>query len=127
MLVDIIELPLAETARFNPGQLEAFCGRMGEVRSEHEVARALDRLSNRLSQVARLRKGGDMAVLDRAVGALVRDATLIGMATLARVGADVLECIRSDDQVALSATLARLDRVGDRSIHAVWDLEDISG
>lgn len=36
---------------------------MGEVRAEHEVARALDRLSNRLSQVARLRKGGDMAVL----------------------------------------------------------------
>ena len=46
------------------------------------------------------------------------------MATLAHVARDVRICLRRGDPVALSATLARLDRVGDRSIHAVFDLDD---
>ena len=65
--------------------------------------------------------------LAAALAAVIRDAQLIGMATLARVGRHVLDCLDSGDPTALAATLARLDRIGDRSIHAVWDLEDLSG
>jgi hypothetical protein len=128
MRAGITELPLEEPARFNPGQLEQLCARMGEIRAEAEVAHALQRLSTLLAEVAMLRHvGGPRDALEEVLSALVRDAQLIGMATLARVGRHVLDCLDSGDATALAATLARLDRIGDRSIHAVWDLEDLSG
>lgn len=128
MRAGILELPLEEPARFNPGQLELLCDKMGEARAEAEVAFALDRLSALLSEVAGLRqRGGTRQEFTEVMVALVTDARLIGMASLARVGRNVLDCLESGDPVALAATLARLERVGDRSIHAVWDLDDLSG
>lgn len=123
----VTDLPLGEPARFNPGQLEKLCDRLGETRAEAEVAFALDRLATLLDEAGRIGPDGDHSDLEDVLAALVRDARLIGMATLARVGGDVLDCLDAGDPTALCATMARLMRVGDRSIHAIWDLEDVSG
>lgn len=48
------------------------------------------------------------------------------MTTLARVARDVAELCQADDSAALSAAMARLTRVGERSLIAVWDLQDMS-
>jgi hypothetical protein len=127
MLAGITDLPLEEPARFNPAQLERLCERMGEQQAEAEVGYALQRLAARLGDVSRLSTQKRMAELEEVLAALVRDAQLIGMATLARVGRHVLSCLDTGDGPALAATLARLERVGDRSIHAIWDLDDLSG
>ncbi|WP_297615244.1 hypothetical protein [uncultured Roseicyclus sp.] len=127
MRAGVTELPLGEPAGFNPGQLELLCDRLGEQRAEAEVAYALDRLATLLDQIAPLKQTGDHRALETLLAALVRDARMIGMATLAQAGRHVLDCLESGDTVALAATLARLERVGDRSIHAIWDLEDVSG
>lgn len=127
MLVDITELPLEEPARFNPGQLEALCDKIGELRAETEVAHALDRLSSHLTVIGKVAAEHQFELLDVTLTGLISDSSLIGMATLARVAQDVQACMNFGDQTALAATLARLQRVGDRSIHAVWDLEDVSG
>lgn len=126
MRAGVTELPLGEPAGFNPGQLELLCDRLGEHRAEAEVAQALDRLASLLGQIASRSRQGDHALLEQVLVALVRDARMIGMATLAQAGRHVLDCLDSGDGVALAATLARLERVGDRSIHAIWDLEDVS-
>jgi hypothetical protein len=52
-------------------------------------------------------------------------ADKIGMVTLARVAQDVGLCAGRSDAAALAATLARLTRIGDRSLSAVWDLQDV--
>jgi hypothetical protein len=127
MRAGVTELPLGEPAGFNPGQLELLCDRLGEQRAEAEVAYALDRLATLLDQIAPLKQTGDHRALETLLAALVRDARMICMATLAQAGRHVLDCLESGDTVALAATLARLERVGDRSIHAIWDLEDVSG
>lgn len=126
MRAGVTELPLGEPAGFNPGQLELLCDRLGEQRAEAEVAHALERLATLLDEIARLKGRTDHDTLEEVLAALVRDARLIGMATLAQAGRHVLDCLESGDRVALAATLARLERVGDRSIHAIWDLEDLS-
>ncbi|WP_284283189.1 hypothetical protein [Roseicyclus marinus] len=120
-------LPLGEPARFNPGQLEKLCEKLGDLRAETEVAHALDRLSALLDELARYSGGPDHTDMAALLDGVVRDAQLIGMATLARVGQNAADCLRGGDPTALAATLARLLRVGDRSIHAIWDLEDVSG
>jgi hypothetical protein len=127
MWAGVTELPLGEPAGFNPSQLELLCDRLGEQRAEAEVAHALDRLAKLLGEIEPLKRRGEHGALEKVLAALVRDARLIGMATLAQAGRHVLDCLESGDPIALAATLARLERVGDRSIHAIWELEDLSG
>lgn len=116
------ELQPEEPARFNPQRLEDLCQQLGETRAEAEVARALDRIAVSLRHL--YRPNPDLPHLAKR---LSRDADMIGMATLAKVARSVLHCADDGNRVALAATVARLRRVGDRSIHAVWDLEDLSG
>jgi hypothetical protein len=122
----VTELCPEEPARFNPEKLEKLCRQIGEARAEVEVARALERISEALATLPKLSRA-DPAQLRVTACVLVRDADLIGMATLARVAHHVIEALDQGDAVALTATTARLMRVGDRSIHAVWELEDLSG
>lgn len=123
----VIRLLPEEPARFNPDMLEALCRRIGETRAEAEVARALERISTTVAALDTLATDADAALLAAALRSLIRDADIIGMVTLARVSRSVLCCLGSGDRLAYCATLARLERVGRRSIHAVWDLEDLSG
>lgn len=125
-LSTITELRPEEPARFNPERLEELCHRIGEVQAEAEVALALHRLSEVLPGLAKL-VDGDAEVFTKTIGQIVRDAELIGMASLARVAQDVLSTFAARNPVAMAATLARLERIGERSIMAVWDLEDLSG
>lgn len=46
------------------------------------------------------------------------------MLTFARVAGDVLRATDAGDASAQAATLARLVRIGDRSLNAFWDLRD---
>ncbi len=123
----ITELRVEEPARFNPDRLEELCRTVGEVRAEAEVALALDRIGRCLLQLARVDPVATSAEVTVVLAQIIKASDLIGMATLARVARDVTSCMEGQDPVALAATLARLKRVGDRSIHAVWDLEDLSG
>lgn len=121
----ITELRPSEAARFNPERLEELCHSIGEVRAEAEVALALHRLSEHLPRLPSLLRDDARAFL-LVIEQIAGDAELIGMATLARVARNVADSHATGNLVALAATLARLERVGDRSIHAVWDLEDLS-
>ncbi|MCU4652404.1 hypothetical protein N8I71_06150 [Roseibacterium sp. SDUM158016] len=123
----VAELRPEEPARFNPDKLEELCSRIGEARAEREVALALDRIAATLQVLPRIADDGNPAVLRAGIVSLVRDADLIGMATLSRVARSVVICLDTGDRQAFAATIARLGRVGDRSIHAVWELEDLSG
>ena len=122
----ITALSMEEPARFDPECLEDLCHRIGEVRAEAEVALALHRISEGLPKLRSLLERDERS-FQRDVDQIARDAELIGMSTLARVAQSVLYSLSTANHVALAATLARLERVGERSIHAVWDLEDLSG
>ena len=52
-------------------------------------------------------------------------ADQIGMNDLSRVAGDVTRCIDARDAVALAATLSRLQRIGERSLTAIWDMQDV--
>ena len=67
------------------------------------------------------------AALIRCGRALARAATGLGLVTLAQVAQEVVAASLAGDAAARAATLARLERVGDRSLHAIWDLQDVTG
>ncbi len=57
---------------------------------------------------------------------LVAISEQIGMTLLAQVALDVTRCIDAGDRIALAATMARLLRIGERSLSEIWDLQDLS-
>ncbi len=99
---------------------------LGAPGAEAVVARAMEELAARLARVERLFSGGDHHELHRAARSMVGIAEQIGMDMFARVAGDVAALTLTHDAAALAATMARLKRIGEGSLMAVWDLHDAS-
>ena len=99
---------------------------LGESAAEDVVCRAIEELAIRLTHCERLWRDGNLPGLRKSARSLIAIAEQVGMMSLARVANDVTQSIDIDDRAALGATLFRLIRIGERSLTAVWDLQDLS-
>lgn len=98
---------------------------LGEAGAARVVDRALGEISERLLAVETGWAESDFARLARAAQSLIAIADQLGMHLLAHVACDVAALANSGDGPALAATVARLQRVGERSMLAMWRAEDI--
>lgn len=115
-----------EAVRLDSGRLEQLYLQLGEAGAEDVVCRALEELAVRLSHTERCHREDRMQDMRKSARSLIAIAEQIGMGALAKVARDVTQCIDADDRVALAATLARLLRIGDRSLSEIWDMQDYS-
>lgn len=115
-----------ETVRVNPDRLEELYRQLGEAGAEDVVCRALEELAARLSYTERCYRELRYTDMRKSARSLVAIAEQIGMSLLARVALDVTTCIDAGDKIALSATMARLLRIGESSLTEIWDLQDLS-
>jgi hypothetical protein len=122
----VLKMGLQENVRVNQDRLGALYAQLGEAGAEDVVCRAMEELALRLSHCNRLFASGNWAELRKCVRSLAAIADQIGMHILARVSQDVVQCIDMEDTIALAATLSRLLRIGERSLTAIWDLQDIT-
>ena len=113
-----------EGVRLDPDRLVALYSDLGEAGAEQVVCRAMEELAARLTEIRRVADEGNPAAMRRSARLLIRVAEQVGMLTFARVAGDVLRATDAGDPAAQAATLARLLRIGDRSLNAVWDLRD---
>ncbi|MFV0333529.1 MAG: hypothetical protein ACK5JR_05590 [Tropicimonas sp.] len=116
-----------EQVRLNPDNLESLYADLGHAGAEAIVCRAMEELALRLADLARLHDAGHLARLARVARSMVAISEQVGLASFARVSGDVALCAQTGDPVALAATLRRLERIGDRSLTAIWDLKDPGG
>ena len=115
-----------EGVRLDPDPLVALYSELGENGAERVICRAMEELASRLSEMMRHADEGRPEALICSARLLGKVAGQIGMATLVRVAADVVRTAETADLTAQAATLARLVRIGDRSLTAVWDLRDMT-
>jgi len=115
-----------ETVRLDPGKLSELYAQLGEAGAEDVVCRAIEELAVRLSHCERLWRQDDIPNLRKSARSLIAIAEQIGMSAMAGIARDVTEAIDTDDQAAIAATLFRLLRVGERSLTAVWEQQDLS-
>lgn len=115
-----------ETVRLDPDRLGNLYLQLGEVGAEDVVCRAIEELAVRLAHCERLWRQKDNAGLRKCTRSLIAIADQVGMIALSRVAGDVTHAIDSGDPAATGATLFRLVRIGERSLTAVWDLQDLS-
>ncbi|NIZ60312.1 hypothetical protein DL239_04920 [Sedimentitalea sp. CY04] len=99
---------------------------LGEAGAEDVVCRAIEELAVRLSHCERLWRQADLPNLRKSARSLVAIADQIGMSAMAGIARDVTQAIDTEDQPAIAATLFRLLRVGERSLTAVWEQQDLS-
>lgn len=116
-----------EVVRLNPDRVRALYAELGEEGAECVVERAMQEMAVRLGAMERDWRRGDIEGLARHARSVGRLAAEVGMASLARVAADVAATAAAADLTACAATLARLLRIGDRSLASIWDLRDIPG
>ncbi|MFK7745704.1 MAG: hypothetical protein AB8B47_11665 [Roseobacter sp.] len=122
----VLNIRLKETVRVDQDRLGALYAQLGEAAAEDVVCRAMEELALRLAHCSRLHSNNEMPELRKCARSLIAIADQIGMIVLARVAHDVIETIDAGDGPALAATLSRLIRIGEQSLTAIWDLQDIT-
>ena len=122
----VLKIRIKETVHVDHDRLGALYAQLGEAGAEDVVCRAMEELALRLSHCSRLHEARQWADLRKCSRSLIAISEQIGMLVLARVAEDVIETIDAEDGPATAATLARLLRIGEQSLTAIWDLQDIT-
>jgi len=122
----IVTLEQKESVRLDPDRLSGLYRQLGDTNAVDVLCRTVEELAVRLSNCERLWRQRDWAGLRKCAKSLVAISEQVGMTALARVAGDVARTVDAGDAVATGATLSRLIRVGERSLTAVWDQQDLS-
>lgn len=123
---DIVKIRLAEQIQLDQVRLGALYAQLGESGADDVISRAMEELAVRLAQCDTLWRAGNLVQLRKHARSLIAIADQIGMHRLAQVAGDVTICLDNDDEVAVAATLSRMLRIGERSLSAIWAMEDLS-
>lgn len=122
----VLRLQYSEPVRLDRSQLDVLYKSLGPAGADEVVARALDALGDALALASAQYRTGQIEELRGALHNVVALSQQVGMTLLARIGRDVLELSHTFDAAAFGATMARLERIGEGSLVAVWDLQDLS-
>jgi hypothetical protein len=123
---DITLLKPNEPVGVDHDQISGLYATLGENAAEDVVCRAMEELALRLAHCDRLHRNEEWVELRKSSRSLIAIADQIGMTKLAHVANDVTQCIDEGDRTALAATLSRLMRIGECSLSAIWDLQDLT-
>lgn len=113
-----------EQVHLDRNRLGTLYSQLGEAGAEEVVCRALEELSQRLGQCDTLYRASEWAALRKNARSLIAISEQIGMHGVAIVARDVTNCLDHGDNTAVAATLSRLVRVGERSLNAIWDMQN---
>lgn len=114
-----------EVVRLDGDRMEAIFGEFGIDRGELMICAAMEDIAGLLSASDVDWRTGDLDRLSGHAERLFDAAMPVGMIALARVARDVDELCRRHDAAALAAAVARLGRVGQQSLLAVWEERDL--
>ncbi|WP_299027120.1 hypothetical protein [uncultured Sulfitobacter sp.] len=123
---EIIPIRMSEQIQLDQVRLGALYAQLGETGAESVVCRAMEELAARMAQCDTLWRARNRTQLRKNARSLIAIADQIGMHRLAQVAADVTTSIDAEDEVAVAATLSRMLRIGERSLSAIWSMEDLS-
>ena len=122
----VTSIRVIESVSIDPDRLESLYVGKDYRSAENIICRALERLSSRLHQCEHHFETGSHEALGKAARSIVPIADQLGMERFSRVAASVGHTAHSGDTVALAACMGRLLRIGEGSLMAIWDLQDMT-
>ncbi|WP_444463012.1 hypothetical protein [Rhodobacter capsulatus] len=121
----IENLRMDEPVRLDPDRLVVLYAELGQFAAERLIAAAMEDLAVHLVAVQLAAREQRAELLDRGAAEIARLARQVGMDPVSRVAQDLRACVARDDRVGQAAVLARLVRLAERSLTAVWDYQDM--
>ncbi|WP_372993702.1 hypothetical protein [Sulfitobacter sp.] len=122
----VLQMRPTEQVSVDQERLGTLYAQLGEAGAEDVVCRAMEELALRMSHCDRLFRESNWDELRKNSRSLIAIADQVGLQKLAVVARDVMCAIDQHDEVAVAATLTRLIRIGERSLTAIWDTQDMS-
>ncbi len=122
--VEISNLKLVEPISIDRDRLTVLIRDLGVAGAERVVDRAVDELSGRLLIVEVAWAEADFDRIGRTAQSMIAIADQVGMHLLAHVSCDVASLAEGGDDSALAAAIARLQRVGEGSLLAMWSNQE---
>ncbi|PID36416.1 MAG: hypothetical protein CR993_04925 [Rhodobacterales bacterium] len=122
----IERLLIIEEVRLDREQLRVLVENMGPAAADDLVSQSMERLTELLQRTGKNYRNSNFAAMEPSLRAIIGLSRQVGMTLLARVAKDTLELCASNDVIALGATVARLERIGENSLVAMWNMQDLS-
>lgn len=107
-------------------RLEQLVLQLGAQRADQVVSHAMEELAVTLARIEKHNRVGRFEDVRAGIHGLQVIARQVGMTGLNAVCRDALDLIDRHDSPAWGAVLARLVRLGEESLVAVWDLQDVT-
>jgi hypothetical protein len=120
-MTPITSLSMTDAIRIDVQRLEQIIRELGENCAAQVIGAALEELARSLRRTVVAAKNGDLGKVVSSADQLSRLAWQVGLVTLAGVAIDVGACAERRDAIALASTMARLERIGNRSLTQIWD------
>ena len=120
-MAQVTTLAMWEQVRVDTRRVAGIVNELGETSARNVIELALEQLAAKLTAVDQALSQGDLAQAAADADRVARLAWQIGLLSLAGVAMDLGSCADRGDRVALAAVQARLMRVGNRSLTAIWD------
>lgn len=120
-MADISALIISESIRVDRRRVSDIIVELGETAAQNVIGMALEQLAETLVTVQEALARGDLAQAAAQAERLSRLAWQIGLLSLAGVAMDLGSTAERGDLTAVAAIGARLTRVGNRSLTAIWD------
>ena len=121
------KLTPVEKVRLDNIQLVELYDRLGPIAAEDFISTTMEDLAVQLAKLGRAYHADQFTEVRQVAKQICDLADRIGMQIVAHVAADVAELSVRNDGAAFAATVARLERVGETSLMAVWELQGLSG
>ena len=115
-----------EVVRLDIDRLQAIFDDLGYHAGETEICAVMEDIAACMTQAQADWQAGDLASLRGGAVGLETLADGIGMVVLSRIARDLAGLCVAYDDAALGAVMARLTRIGTKSLLAVWDEQDRS-
>ncbi|MCV2445889.1 hypothetical protein [Paracoccus sp. DMF] len=114
-------LSMNDAIRIDLQRLEQIVRELGEDCAAQVIGAALEELARALRRTVLAAQESDLGAVVNHADQLSRLAWQVGLVTLAGVAIDVGACAERRDATALGSTVARLERIGNRSLTQIWD------
>lgn len=120
-MAQITALAVSEPVRVDSRRVGDIVTELGETAAQNVIGLALEQLAGALTTADTAIRHADLPEAVLQCDLLARLAWQIGLLSLAGVAMDLGSCAERRDLVAIGAIHARLMRVGNRSLTAIWD------
>jgi hypothetical protein len=124
--MEITRLVPRERIVLDRAPIEEMCRTLGTERTEVLVGSAMEEIAMWMARSEKLCRQGNRDELGRIARLSATVGGKLGMRQLARVGDELADLVARADEVTLAALAARLSRVGEGSLVAVWELQGLS-